>query len=402
MSITIMLCDDILWYSRITELMKVAYVGDFINHGKSLQTTGTSIVILLSMMNEVDNIDVYCPVQNSSVEDFTLPAKVKLIPLYKYDDPLSILHLLSIKKENYDRIIFNLLSTGFGNGNISNLFGLLIPYTLKMLFKLQNIRVVYHNSVFTNDIEKLGYNSPFDKFRAFILGFIEKRLFKNLETFVLLDLYKERITSKIGLNKVTVMKGTYLEAVTSVYINGKMTEELHHVENDSPVILMHGFWGPQKNLELGLKALHKLKLSGKKFKLIISGGINHHFPYYEKRFNELIRQYSDIISAYMGCTKEKDIMDQFLNADLIVLPYNTPGGHSAVLEQALFFEVPTLAMDFPEYEEQTCSFTFVKLCSAEKFESCIEELLLLVGSNKMFSAQLKIIKAQNNVQLLLF
>ncbi|MEM4115060.1 MAG: hypothetical protein QXP59_03530, partial [Saccharolobus sp.] len=71
--------------------MKIAYVGDFINHGKSLQTTGTPIVILLSLLKEVDAIDVYCPVQNKFIEDFALPKKVKLLPLYKYDSPLSIL-----------------------------------------------------------------------------------------------------------------------------------------------------------------------------------------------------------------------------------------------------------------------------------------------------------------------
>ena len=380
----------------------MAYVGDFINHGKSLQTSGTPLVILLSMMNEVENIDVYCPVQNSSVEEFTLPAKVKLIPLYKYDDPLSILHLLSIRKEKYDRIIFNLLPTGFGNGNISNLFGLLIPYSLKILFKLRNIRVVYHNSVFTNDIKKLGYNSSFNKFRAFVLGFIEKRLFKNLETFVLLDLYKERITSKIGLNKVTVMKGSYLEAVTSVYINDKMTEKLHHVENDSPVILMHGAWGPQKNLELGLEALHKLKMSGKKFKLIISGGINHHFLYYERRFNELIRQYSDIINAYIGYVKEKDIMELFSNADLIILPYNTPGGHSGVLEQALFFGVPTVAVDFPEYREQAFNHENIILVSEDNFKSkVIETLQSIELLDRNINATKKVDIAKCNIRKLL-
>ena len=298
--------------------MRVAYVGDFINHGKSIQTNGTSIVILLSMIVGVDSIDVYCPEQNENIEEFIPPHNVNLITFYKYDDPISILRLLSLRKISYDWIIFNLLPTGFGTKSISNLFGLMVPLYLTILFRLKNIRLIYHNSVFTNDIRKLGYDSFFNKLRAFFLGILERELFKNLETFVLLDLYKQRIIGKIGPNKVKVMKGSYLEAIASVYINGRMIEELYHIENNPPVILMHGNWGPQKNLEFGLASLRKLKQCGKNFKLIISGGINYHFPGYEKRFNDLIQLYSDIIDTYMGYVGEREIMELFLKVDLVV------------------------------------------------------------------------------------
>ncbi|MEM0136029.1 MAG: glycosyltransferase [Thermoplasmatales archaeon] len=381
--------------------MRVAYVGDFINHGKSLQTSGTPIVILLSMIDEVDSIDVYCPEQNQNIEDFNLPHNVNLIPFYKYDDSISILRLLSLRKSNYDWIIFNLLPTGFGTKSVPNLFGLMIPLSLKVLFRLKKVRLIYHNSVFTNDIKKLGYDSFFNELRAFILGLIERELFKNLETFVLLDLYEKRIRRKIGLNKVKVMKGSYLEAMTSVYINGKMTEELPHVENDLPVILMHGSWGPQKNLELGLDSLRKLKRSGKNFKLIISGGINHHFPGYEKRFNDLIQQYSDVIGSYVGYVKEKDIMELFLQADLVMLPYNTPGGHSGVLEQAIFFEVPTVAISFPEYKEQSEGAPNVLLCSPENLSFYVKEALLSLTPTKMVSFHRKVLSSINNTKLLL-
>ncbi|MEM0136512.1 MAG: glycosyltransferase [Thermoplasmatales archaeon] len=178
--------------------------------------------------------------------------------------------------------------------------------------------------------------------------------------------------------------------MTSVYINGKMTEELHHVENDLPVILMHGNWGPQKNLELGLSSLRKLKQSGKNFKLIISGGINHHFPSYEKIFNDLIQQYSDVIGSYVGYVKEKDIMELFLQADLVMLPYNTPGGHSGVLEQAIFFEVPTVAISFPEYLEQATNSKNVLLSPKEEYEDNLKKLFNSFPNEKVIKAKYKI------------
>ena len=59
--------------------MRVAYVGDFINHGTSLQTPGTSLVILLSGMENVTSVDVYCPEINRTIEDFKNPGNVKII-----------------------------------------------------------------------------------------------------------------------------------------------------------------------------------------------------------------------------------------------------------------------------------------------------------------------------------
>jgi glycosyltransferase involved in cell wall biosynthesis len=356
--------------------VKIAFVGDFINHGKSLQTTGTPIVILLSLLKNVDSIDVFCPEENDKTEEFELPSKVILREFYRYDNSKSILRLLKIPWKNYDVVMFNMLPTGFGNGTMANATALFVPILLVKFLKQKNIRVIYHNSVFSNDVKTLGYNSAFDKIRSFFLRIVEKSLFKNLDTFVLLDLYKERIDKSIGENRVRVLNLPYLEAITSIYINEVMNLEYFKIEkSDIPTVLMHGSWGPQKNIELGLSELKKLKEYGAKFRLTISGGLNHHFPEYEKEFNELLHSYSDIIDEYLGPVAEKDIMNIFLNANLLLLPYNTPGGHSGVLEQAIFFEVPTIAIDFPEFREQAKGVANVKLVSAENFCEAIEEIL---------------------------
>ena len=276
--------------------MKIAYVGDFINHGKSLQTTGTPLVILLSLLENVDSIDVFCPEENNKTEEFELPSKVMLQEFYRYDNSKSILRLLKIPWKNYDAVVFNMLPTGFGNGTMSNATALIVPILLRKFFRKKNIRVIYHNSVFTNDVKRLGYNSAFDNIRSFFLGIVERIIFKNLDTFVLLDLYKERIDKSIGENRVRVLKSRYLEAITSLYINKAMNiEYLNAEKSDIPTVLMHGSWGPQKNIELGLSALKKLKEKGTKFRLTISGGLNHHFPDYERKFQELLHSYSDIV-----------------------------------------------------------------------------------------------------------
>ena len=384
--------------------MKIAYVGDIVNHGSSLQVSGMSITILLALLRDVESIDVICPKENQFTEELELPSKVKLREFYKYDDSKSILRLLKIPWGNYDTVIFNMLPTGFGNGSISNAIALFIPILLKKYFRKNNIRVVYHNSVFTNDVSMLGYNSAFDKVRSFFLGLVEKILFKNLDTFVLLDLYKERIDKSIRKNKVRVLKFRYIESVPTIYLNGKMTLECLNVEKAStPIVLMHGFWGPQKNFELGLSALKYLKEQGSKFKLVISGGINHHFPDYERKFNELLNSYSDIIDEYLGPVSEADIMNIFLNANLLLLPYNAPGGLSGVLEHAIFFEVPTVAIDFPEYREQAKGIGFVRLIDSNvNIKLNAKDLLMGPNRNSSIKIREKIEKAVRNLQELIW
>ncbi len=382
--------------------MRIAYVGDLINHGKSLQTIGTSVVILLSILKEVDSIDVFCPEVNEKVEEFELPKNVKLYESFRYDDSLSIIRLLKIHWYNYDTVIFNMLPTGFGNRTLPNAFALIIPILLRTIFRQPNIKVMYHNSIITNDVQKLGYNSSFDKTRSFFLGIVERILFKNVPTFVLLRLYQKRINDAIGKNKVYFLNGRYLEAIPTTYINKVMGSEFVEAEkSEIPTILMHGSWGPQKKIELGLMALKKLKREGVKFRLIISGSLNHHFPEYKRKFQELLYSYSDIIDDYLGRVTEKDIMKIFLEASLLILPYNTPGGHSGVLEQAIFFEVPTIAIEFPEYREQLAESSNVDLVPKEDFAFLLKRKLKSVNQSKKISIENKISIAIKDVEILL-
>ncbi|MFG1519483.1 MAG: glycosyltransferase [Thermoplasmataceae archaeon] len=386
----------------VSPVMRLAYVGDFFNHGGLLYTSGTPILILLSLFKDIDLIDVFCPEENDKIEEFELPSKVVLREFYRYDDLKSILRLLKVPWKNYDTVIFNMLPTGFGNRTMANAIALFVPILLVKFLRQKNIRVIYHNSVFTNDVGKLGYDTAFDKIRSFFLGIVEKILFKNLETFVLLDLYKERIDKSIGENRVHVLKSRYLEAITSIYINEAMNLEYLRIEkSDIPTILMHGSWGPQKNIALSLSKLKKLKEDGAKFKLTISGGLNHHFPEYKRIFNELLHSYSDIVDEYLGPVAERDIMKIFLNANLLLLPYNTPGGHSGVLEQAIFFEVPTISIDFPEYREQTSEVSNVKLANTDNFSSVLATYLKSLENRQKINIRDKIIIARANVRELI-
>ena len=381
--------------------MKIAYVGDFINHGTSLVPTGTSIVFLLSMMKEVESLDVYCPFENEHVEAITPHQKIRVIETYSYDKVFSLVKLLNFRHSLYDKIIFNILPTAFGSSSVSNAIGICMPIILVKLFRMHNIEVVYHNSVFTNDIKRLGYASMYDRFRSRILKLIEKSMFKNVPTFVLLKLYKERIHSALGDDKIEYLNASYLEAVATVFLNKMQERDTMTVERnrDVPNILLHGSWGPQKDIELGIATLNKIRKAGISFNLIITGGINHHFPEYEKHFRDILDQYN-FAGCYQGSVTEKEIFTLFTNSDLLLLPYNTPGGHSAVLEQAKFFEIPTIAMDFQEYREQTEGIKNVTLVKPENFAEAVRDCALNISNTLEISIKRKLDFALKNVKII--
>ena len=139
-----------------------------------------------------------------------------------------------------------------------------------------------------------------------------------------------------------------------------------------PQILLHGFWGPQKNIEFALQTLKSLKDSNYKFNLIISGGINVHFPEYKKYFKDILNKYNDIISNYLGYVPEKNLMGLFVNADLILMPYNVPGGQSGVLEMSSFFGNNVICLDFPEFREEVKDDDNIVLVDKNNFYKEIE------------------------------
>ena len=348
-------------------LVHIAYVGNFHNFGNSLATATTAMVYLTSELKEVESIDVFCAYPTLEGEESFIPDKVNIIPTFDPKRPLSTLNLYGIKWKKYDIVIFNILPTSFGQSPLLNLLGLLAPYILTKRDN-RNIRVVYHNSTFTNDVEKLGYNSRIDRFKKFILSKVEMRIFTSVPTYMPLKIYVEKILSKNKKALVKYIDMRYLEGVPTIYMNALSKNKfIERNENSKKIVLLHGYWGPQKNLEFALKNLSELRRQGIEFYLILSGGFNSNFPSYADYFNELVKKYSNVIDERIGYVAEKDILKLFLRSDLVVIPYNTSGGHSGVLETSITFNNTVLCIRHPEYEEQSLGFNNIILTDPEHF-----------------------------------
>ena len=384
--------------------MHIAYVGNFHNFGHSVASITTAMVYLTSELREVESIDVFCAYPNITIEKTFIPDKVKIKPTFDPSKPLSTLNLYGINWKNYDRVIFNILPTSFGKSSVLNMLGLLAPYILTKLGN-RNIRVVYHNSTFTNDVEKLGYNSRIDKFKKFILSKVEMRMFMSVPTYMPLKIYVDKILSKDKKAMIKYIDMRYFEGVPTIYMNALSKNKLiEKSENLKKVVLLDGYWGPQKNLEFALKNLSELRKEGIEFYLILSGGFNSNFPTYVDYYNELVKKYSNTIDERIGYIAEKDILQLFLRSDLVVIPYNTPGGHSGVLETSITFYNTVLCIRHPEYEEQSSGFDNIILTDQDHFHKDLNMCLKVKNqgnSNVYIYISEKINQAVSSIKQLL-
>lgn len=356
--------------------MRISYFGNFYNHGEPLSQWGTGLMILLSRLDYIDKVDIFCPVNVDGKGEMNLPDKITLIPCFDVGKPFSFLKAAKmVKRGRYDLTIFNLNPTAFGIKSTSNLMGLIAPFIASS--RDNEISVIYHSSVITNDPASLGYNSLYDKLRKRILFVLESYIFKRLRTYVLLDLYKRKIKEKIGDNKVEWLFNHFIDGVPALYINGLIdAESIERVCRETPTILLPGSWGPQKNLPLALQTIEKLKIEGYDLKVVLSGSSNSHFKGYSKEFDSLIERYSNVIDECKGYVPEDKMLDLFLEADLILMPYSIAGGQSGLIEMSALFETPIIGIEFPEYSEKNKTIgDNLTLTSKERFYETVEKFL---------------------------
>jgi glycosyltransferase involved in cell wall biosynthesis len=383
--------------------MRIGLVGSFVNHGFDSDTSA-AIAFLLSTYEDVKFVDVYCPHENNVSRELDLPRKIRIFGSYAEDDPVGLIRTsLMMRKEAYDKVLLNLSPTGFGSSSLANLMGILMPVFMSRLMGKNRVFVIYHNSVYTNYPSKLGYDGLFNSFRLHILKVLEFIMFKTTRTGLLLRLYKKKIDEKIGTNLTTYIDTRYWTAMSAIFMN-KLQDTVQFKSlksSEIPVVLLHGSWGPQKNIEGTLLALEKARKVGLRFKLLISGRINHHFPEYKSQFISVLDRYSETISEFLGAVDEERVMKICSEADLLIIFYNAPGGRSGVLETAIFYECPTIVVDFPEFREQAGSFKFVRFCKASDLSDVIIDMLGEGKKPRSINIREKVSTARANVRSLI-
>lgn len=383
--------------------LKIAVVGNILGHGNTYSEWTTSFIIAMSKVKNIEMIVVYCPVPNKE-EEIILPKKCSIVPIIDYKKPLTLFSLPQyIKKENFDQVIFIYGPTAFGSSTLSNFLGMIIPLIVQKDRK-KKVKIINQGSALTHNSKSLGYNSILDRIRVYILTFIEKYVYKRVKTYFQLKYYCDQIAQKYGKKLVGgMLMSDFLDPLTTLYLNNADDKEyLTRSKNTNQLrLLLHGFWGPQKDPETALISVKNLKKKIPNLQLTISGGINNHFPNYQKYFKELLTKYQDVIDNNFEYIKEKDLMELFINNDIVLMPYNASGGQSGVLEMGSFFENVVVCSDFPEFREEKKS-DMIVLTDLDNFEESLYKSIKSVTKiPEIICVEDKIKKVVKNIETFL-
>ena len=336
--------------------MKVALVSAIYNHGKILTDIGTSLLLAFEEMKEVDRLDVYTQIENE--KNSLVTKRARIIPIVHPERPLTYFKLFRmIVKSKYDRVIINSLPTSQGNKNISNLLYLVLPIIWSKIYNLK-VSVLYHNSPFLNEVAKLGYTGLKNRLKSRIIKAIERRMYSTCNVYFLLKLYAEGIKKIIPNASVSWISAGAINGFTTLYLNNKLDLDIINkpTSGENSTILIYGSWGPQKDISKALEAMKMLKDSGFKFKVIVAGDINSHFPGYVRIFEETLAKYREVVSDRIGYVSDVDLYSIFLKTDTIILPYVVPGGFSGVLSISTLFRLNIIVPEFDEFKEQSLGY----------------------------------------------
>ncbi len=352
---------------------------NILNHGNTYDEWSTSFIIALSKIEEVQSVKIIAPLSNGGSE-ISLPKKCQLNSILDYKNPFSILSIIpEIINSNNDTIIIVSGPTAFGNNALSNIFGMILPFVLK-IFTKKTVKIINQGSAFTHNVKALGYSGWINTLKLKFSMVLEKIVYKKVKTYFQLNYYCELIGKKLGRGHVGgLLISDYIDAIATLYINGMDEKKTipRQIQHDNIKILLHGFWGPQKNPEIALKAIQVMKKKYPNILVTVSGGINSHFVNYNEYFLSLLDSYKECIERYLGYVQEKELFNLFIEHQIVLMPYIASGGQSGVLETASFFENIVVCTDLPEFREEKKS-DLIILTSLDDFERATEKAINMV------------------------
>ena len=376
--------------------LNLCVISNLLNHGYTYNEWSTSFIIALSKLEEIERITIYCPPSNGGKE-ISLPEKCHVVPSMDYNRPFSMLSLSKrIAKENFDSVIIITGPTAFGNGILSNFFGTLLPLGITRR-GTNKVKIINQGSTLTHDVTSLGYKGILNSIKLYAMKVLEKYIYKRVRTYFQLKYYCERVANDFGKQYVAgLLPSDFIDAWATLYLNGMDKEcQIIRKRNQNQIgVLLHGFWGPQKDPKTAMEAVKKLKIKYPGIRLTVSGGINNHFPGYREYFQAILDKYEDVIDNYLGYVNEVDLLRLFVENEIILMPYRASGGQSGVLEMASFFENIVVCSNFPEFYEEKKS-DLVILTDLDDFEQSIANALEMLNEIPC------IIEVQNKIQYII-
>jgi glycosyltransferase involved in cell wall biosynthesis len=312
--------------------LRICFISSYPPNHARLSEYAQNLVIELASRPGISQISVLTDQISTSKEMLPESPKVKVVRVWKQDNPLSILSVMvQVLKLKPDVVHFSIGYQSFGKGRVSNFIGL----SLVFLCRLCGLKVIVllHNLAALVDLEKVKQKPSFTN-RAGIM--MATRLI-------------------LSASKVVVMVKSYADYLRKNFNNkgilfiphGSTSHNCASIDPEEKVVLMFGHMGPFKGLPTMLNAFEKIIKERNDVRLIIAGADHPNFPGY---LTEFIKNSPPKV-VFTGYVPQKDLCKVFGTADVVVTPYLLATGTSGVFHLACSFGKPVVSSDLPEIRE---------------------------------------------------
>lgn len=331
--------------------LRIVFFGNFHPQTTRISTTSIGMVMLLASLPEVERIEVACPV-GSRLPEGTGWEKVVLRPMWRHEDPLSVVRSLFVllrEARSTDVFLFNTYVTAFGRSKSANALGLMLPSLLAWL-SLTPVVVYMHNFVETQQVELLGYQpSRRERWAAHLL---EGLLLRRTTVVVPLESQRRVLLKEFGTAPRQLII-PHLEGIHSLAFGDEGPDLPPAVDTSGKVhVLLFGLWGPQKDLEGALDTLQRVRNDFHlPLSVIVAGPPHPTFPKYAEVYRAIRRQFESPECRFLGEVPERDLSRLIRQCTALVLPYHTAGGYSAAMNVGKAHGVEMIAWDIPEMRE---------------------------------------------------
>ena len=388
--------------SNKSVIREITYIGSILGHGDNMGLFGTTLVYLITnSFNGKVNLFVPMSDQAHGLLHIDYGPNVRIKSTYNVDSIRSLLlSAYKIGKVKNSLTIFNFFPTSLGKGRLKNFIWGLVPIYLRLL--RIRVLVIFHNSVSTSDWKALGYTKLTDRIGVLVFGRVERLIFKLTHSVFLLRTYKDMIYQKFGLN-VSVAEFKYLDSIVAFLFSDYANSKFIKIEHTRIIktIHIHGHFGPQKDIEFALSVLNEMANEGIKFRLLITGSINPHFPGFKEKLDLLLKKHASIIDEVIIPIPETLIFDSFQKTDILLLPYKAAGGRSAVMDLGAFFDLNVVVFEHIEFAEQATWYKNIYLVKPQDLKRKLIYLLAQSNERKVIDVDSKIRDSLNVMENLL-
>jgi glycosyltransferase involved in cell wall biosynthesis len=342
--------------------LRICFISSYPPNHARLSEYAKNLVAELANKPTIDQMNVLTDQISSSNGDLPEDPKVKVVRVWKQDNPLSILGVMvQVLKLKPDVVHFSIGYQSFGKSRISNFTGI----SLVFLCRLCGLKVIVllHNLAELVDLEKVKQKQSFTN-KAGIM--VATRLI-------------------LSASRVVVMVKSYKDYLKKHYKNkgilfiphGNLSHNCESINPEDKVVLIFGHMGPFKGLPIMLRAFEKITRERNDVQLVIAGANHPNFPTY---LDEFVKKAPPKV-VFTGYVPEKDLCKVFGMADVVVTPYLLATGTSGVFHLACGFGKPIVSSNLPEIRELLSDGATALLVSPGDAEA-LKDAILKVLNNK--------------------